>query len=99
MPAAPRHFDGALQSRDARAGYAAAMLTLLRNPAYCSSANTPVAMACATIMSSPPRFGDTAPESSSAMLPTVQAALPTMTSSSSGFGTDVRDASQPTSAV
>ena len=71
----------------------------MRNPTYCNSANTPVAIACATTMSSPARFGDTAPESSSAMLPTVQAALPTTTSSTSGFATEAREASQPTSAV
>ena len=56
--------------------HAATALPLLRNPIYCSSANTPVAIACATTMSSPAMFGDTVPESSSAMLPTVQAAFP-----------------------
>ena len=52
-------------------GYTATIPPLFRKPPYCSSANTPVAIACATTMSSPARFGETAPENSSAMLPTV----------------------------
>jgi len=79
--------------------HAATTRSLFRNPTNCNSANTPVAIACATTMSSPAMFGDTAPENSSAMLQTVQAALPTTTSRTSGFGTEARAASQPTRAV
>src|SRR4029079_19797632 len=72
---------------------------LLRRPIYCNSANTPVAMACATTTISPSRFGLTAPENNSAMLTSVQAALPATTNSTSARGTDRRVPSQPTSAA
>ena len=67
-------------ARNDDVAYAVTVPPLLRRPIYCSSANTPVAIACATIKTCPSRFGETAPENSSAMLPSVQAALPTMTS-------------------
>src|SRR5882757_3488070 len=79
--------------------YAATALPLLRRPTYCNSANTPVAIAWATTAISPRRFGETAPESSSAMLASVQAALPAITIATSVFSVDCRVPSQPTKAA
>ena len=50
-------------------------------------------------MTLPSRFGETAPENSSAMLPSVQAALPAITISTSAFSIDCRVPSQPTKAA
>src|ERR1700730_783350 len=72
---------------------------LLRNPIYCSSTNTPVAIAWATTKASPRMLGITAPENNSAMLARVHAALPAITIITSTFGMDCRVPSQPTSAV
>ena len=49
---------------------------LRRKPMYCSSANAPTATAWRATKPPPSRLGVTAPLNSSAMLATVQAALP-----------------------
>src|ERR1700682_4841770 len=72
---------------------------LLRNPIYCSSANTPVAIAWATTKASPRMLGVTAPENNSAMLARVHAALPAITIITRTFGMDSGVPSQPTRAV
>src|SRR5215510_932803 len=79
--------------------YAVTVPPLLRRPIYWSSANTPVAIACATTMTMPKAFGETLPENSSAMLPSVQAVLPTITSRTSAFIMVCRVPSQPTKAA
>src|ERR1700726_3067244 len=70
---------------------AANVLPLRRSPTYCSSARMPVPIAWATTKSSPRRFGLTEPENNSAMLATVQAALPATRMATSSFGTEARE--------